>query len=96
MSTEIRLVEGESIRVSDEYRDVYERLLAANWEKPVEFKQHHVTARARSPSTRHTSFTFVRARGRRSIRGRRPLARRRRERNARSSRTSCRSRCHVR
>jgi hypothetical protein len=41
MSTEIRLVEGESIRVSDEYRDVYERLLAASWEKPVEFKQHH-------------------------------------------------------
>ena len=41
MSTEIRLIEGESIRVSDEYRDVYERLLAANWEKPVEFTQHH-------------------------------------------------------
>ena len=30
-----------SIRVSDEYRDVYERLLVASWEKPVEFKQHH-------------------------------------------------------
>ena len=41
MSTEIRLIEGESIRVSDEYRNVYERLLAANWEKPVEFNQHH-------------------------------------------------------
>lgn len=41
MSTEIRLIEGESIRVSDEYREVYERLLAAGWQNPVEFKQHH-------------------------------------------------------
>ena len=41
MSTEIRLVEGESIRVSDGYREAYERLLAAGWENPVEFTQHH-------------------------------------------------------
>lgn len=41
MSTEIRLIEGESIRVSEEYREVYERLLAAGWQSPVEFKQHH-------------------------------------------------------
>jgi hypothetical protein len=41
MSTEIRLSEGESIRVSDEYREVYERLAAAGWQNPVEFKQHH-------------------------------------------------------
>ena len=41
MSTEIRLIEGESIRVRDEYREVYERLLAAGWQNPVEFKQHH-------------------------------------------------------
>lgn len=41
MSTEIRLIEGESIRVSDEYRDVYERLLAASWQNPCEFTQHH-------------------------------------------------------
>ena len=41
MSKEIRLIEGESIRVSDEYRDVYERLLAANWAKPVKFTRHH-------------------------------------------------------
>jgi hypothetical protein len=41
MSTEIRLSEGESIRVSDEYRDVYERLLASGWQSPVEFTQHH-------------------------------------------------------
>jgi len=41
MSTEIRLSDGESIRVSDEYRDVYERLVAAGWQNPVEFTQHH-------------------------------------------------------
>jgi hypothetical protein len=41
MSTEIRLSEGESIRVSDEYREVYERLQAAGWQSPVEFTQHH-------------------------------------------------------
>ncbi len=41
MSTEIRLIENESIRVSDDYRDVYERLSAAGWQNPVEFKQHH-------------------------------------------------------
>ena len=40
MSTEIRLIENESIRVSEEYREVYERLLAAGWQNPVEFKQH--------------------------------------------------------
>jgi hypothetical protein len=37
MSSEIRLSEGESIRVTDEYREVYERLLAAGWQSPVEF-----------------------------------------------------------
>ncbi|MHB1836064.1 MAG: hypothetical protein ACYCXW_13975 [Solirubrobacteraceae bacterium] len=41
MSTEIKLSEGESIRVSEDYREVYERLLAASWQNPVEFKQHH-------------------------------------------------------
>ncbi len=41
MSTEIRLTEGESIRVSDDYREVYERLAAAGWQNPVEFKHHH-------------------------------------------------------
>ncbi len=41
MSTEIRLIESESIRVSDEYREVYERLLAGSWKTPVEFRQHH-------------------------------------------------------
>ena len=41
MSTEIRFIEGESIRVSEEYREVYERLFAASWQKPCEFMQHH-------------------------------------------------------
>ena len=41
MSTEIKLTEGESIRVSDDYREVYERLLAAGWQSPVEFAQRH-------------------------------------------------------
>jgi hypothetical protein len=35
MSTEIRLNEGEPIRVSDEYREVYERLKAAGWQGPA-------------------------------------------------------------
>jgi hypothetical protein len=41
MSTEIRFSEGESIRVADAYRDVYEKLLAAGWQGPCEFTQHH-------------------------------------------------------
>jgi len=41
VSTEIKLIEGESIRVSDEYREVYERLLATSWQSPCEFMQHH-------------------------------------------------------
>ncbi len=41
MPTEIRLSEGESVRVTDEYREVYERLLAAGWQSPVEFTQHY-------------------------------------------------------
>ncbi len=41
MSTEIRFIEGESIRVAEDYREAYERLFAAGWEKPCEFKQHH-------------------------------------------------------
>jgi hypothetical protein len=38
MSTEIRLVEGESITVGDEYRNVYDKLLATGWREPCEFE----------------------------------------------------------
>ncbi len=54
MSTEIRLVEGESIRVAEDYRDVYERLLAAGWHNPVEFRQRH--GDGESPITVNPSF----------------------------------------
>ncbi len=42
VSTEIRLADGESLRVSEDYREVFERVFAAGWEKPCEFKQHGV------------------------------------------------------
>jgi len=41
MSTEIRFIEGESIRVTEDYRETYERLFAGGWQQPCEFKQHH-------------------------------------------------------
>jgi hypothetical protein len=45
MGTEIRFVEGTPVRVVDEYRDVYAKLLAANWQMPCEFvltgDEHH-------------------------------------------------------
>jgi len=37
MATEIMLTEGEKLVVSDEYRDVYEKLLGAGWREPCEF-----------------------------------------------------------
>jgi len=48
MSTEIRLIEGESVTVTAEYRTVYETLLSAGWREPCEFlqagrEQHQVT-----------------------------------------------------
>jgi hypothetical protein len=41
MSTGIRLIESESISVSDGLGEVNVRLLAAGWKEPVEFRQHH-------------------------------------------------------
>jgi hypothetical protein len=48
MPTEIRLVDGETVRVTEDYREVYAKLLSANWQKPCEFidhgiEQHQVT-----------------------------------------------------
>jgi len=37
MATEIKLIEGDSITVREDYRDVYEKLLAAGWQEPCEF-----------------------------------------------------------
>ena len=65
MSAEIRLIEGESIRVNDQYREVYERLLAAGWQNPVGSSNTTVRAGAQSPSTRVTSSTY--GRGRRAV-----------------------------
>lgn len=39
MPTEITLVEGETVTVSDDYRHVYEKLLSTNWQAPCEFLQ---------------------------------------------------------
>jgi hypothetical protein len=62
MSTEIRLIEGESIRVGEEYREVYERLAAAGWQNPVEFKQHHGDGENPITVNRPTSSTCGRDR----------------------------------
>ena len=39
MATEIRFSDGSSMTVTDEYRDVYEKFLAANWQMPCEFTE---------------------------------------------------------
>ena len=39
MATEIRFTEGTTVTVAEHYRDVYEKLLAANWQMPCEFTQ---------------------------------------------------------
>lgn len=39
MATEIRLSDGESIRVVDDYAEVTEKLLAAGWREFCEFHQ---------------------------------------------------------
>lgn len=45
MPTEIHLAEGATVTVVEEYRDVYAKLLAANWQMPCEFvdtgDEHH-------------------------------------------------------
>ncbi len=41
MPTEIRLGDGESIRVLDDYPDVCDKLLAAGWREFCEFRQRH-------------------------------------------------------
>lgn len=38
-ATEIRFTEGTTVTVAEQYRDVYERFLAANWQQPCEFIQ---------------------------------------------------------
>jgi hypothetical protein len=44
MATYIKLIEGGELTVLEDYRDVYEKLLAAAWREPCEF-----TADAESP-----------------------------------------------
>jgi hypothetical protein len=39
MPTEIRFTEGSAVTVAEEYRSVYEKLLAADWQLPCEFTQ---------------------------------------------------------
>lgn len=39
MATEIRFSEGPNVTVAEEYRDVYEKLLAADWQMPCEFTE---------------------------------------------------------
>jgi hypothetical protein len=45
VATEIKLAEGATVTVVEEYRDVYAKLLAANWQLPCEFvdtgDEHH-------------------------------------------------------
>lgn len=45
MATEIKLAEGATVNVVEDYRDVYTKLLAANWQMPCEFidtgSEHH-------------------------------------------------------
>jgi hypothetical protein len=53
MSTEIRLIEGESIRVIDEYREVYERPLAAGGRTR---SSSHSTTVMREPHHRQLSL----------------------------------------
>lgn len=44
MSTEVKFTGGESIEVSDDYREVYEKLLAAACREPCVFRHHHCEA----------------------------------------------------
>jgi hypothetical protein len=37
VATEIKFAEGATVTVVEEYRDVYAKLLAANWQMPCEF-----------------------------------------------------------
>lgn len=39
MGTEIRFAEGHAVGVTEEYRDVYEKFLGANWQLPCEFTE---------------------------------------------------------
>ena len=39
MATEIRFTDATTVMVAEQYRDVYEKLLAANWQMPCEFTQ---------------------------------------------------------
>jgi hypothetical protein len=39
MATYIKLIEGDELTVREDYRDVYEKLLAAGWEEPCEFTE---------------------------------------------------------
>jgi hypothetical protein len=37
MATFIKLADGDSVTVREDYRDVYEKLLAGAWQQPCEF-----------------------------------------------------------
>jgi hypothetical protein len=37
--TEIKLVENDTVTVSDDYRSVYEKLMSSHWQEPTEFLQ---------------------------------------------------------
>jgi hypothetical protein len=39
MPTYIKLIEGDALTVREEYRHVYEKLLAAGWKEPCEFTE---------------------------------------------------------
>jgi hypothetical protein len=48
MPTEIKMIESDSVTVADDYRAVYDKLLAAAWQEPCEFVEagdggHRVT-----------------------------------------------------
>lgn len=59
MPTYIKLVDGDDVTVREDYRDVYERLLAGAWREPCELTASTFGVAAAEPQPLTVNPTYI-------------------------------------